>query len=40
LQAAMWKLRMGVANDYTSKPSIGKKRLDTTYFTRLVLNWK
>ena len=40
MHAAMWKVRMGVANDYTSKPSIGKKRLDTTYFTRLVLNWK
>jgi len=36
----LWKVRMGVANDYTSVPAVGKERLDTTYFTRLVLNWK
>ena len=40
MQSPLWKLRMGVANDYTSVPSPGKKRLDTTYFTRLMLNWK
>ena len=40
LHSTMWKVRMGVANDYTSKPAVGKKRLDTTYFTRLVLNWR
>lgn len=40
LAATQWKLRMGVANDYNSKPGRGVERLDTTYFTRLVLNWK
>lgn len=35
-----WKLRLGLSNDYTSKPGPGVERLDTTYFTRLVLNWK
>lgn len=35
-----WKLRMGVSNDYNSKPGFGVERLDTGYFTRLVLNWK
>jgi small nuclear ribonucleoprotein (snRNP)-like protein len=35
-----WKLRMGVSNDYTSKPAQGKKQLDTTYFTRFVLSWR
>jgi putative salt-induced outer membrane protein YdiY len=35
-----WKLRMGVSNDYNSQPSAGVEKLDTTYFTRLVLNWK
>ena len=35
-----WKLRLGVSNDYTSKPGPGLERLDTSYFTRLVLNWK
>jgi len=35
-----WKLRMGVSNDYTSKPSPGLKSMDTIYFTRLVLDWE
>jgi len=35
-----WKLRIGVTNDYTSRPGAGVERLDTTYFTRFVLNWK
>ena len=35
-----WKLRLGVANDYNSKPGKGVKSMDTTYFTRLVLSWK
>ncbi|MEO6875071.1 MAG: DUF481 domain-containing protein [Opitutaceae bacterium] len=35
-----WKLRLGVSNDYNSKPGPGIERLDTSYFTRLVLNWK
>ena len=34
-----WKLRLGVSNDYDSKPGPGIKRLDTTYFTRLVLTF-
>jgi hypothetical protein len=34
-----WKLRMGVSNDYTSKPGPGVESLDTSYFTRFVLNW-
>ena len=40
LLSSQWKLRLGVANDYNSKPGRGVERLDTTYFTRLVLNWK
>jgi len=35
-----WKLRLGVSNDYNSKPGIGVKKLDTEYFTRLVLDWE
>ena len=35
-----WKLRMGLANDYNSKPGKGVDKLDTGYFTRLVLNWR
>jgi len=35
-----WKLRLGVSNDYNSKPGTGVERLDTTYFTRFVLDWE
>jgi len=35
-----WKLRFGLSNDYNSKPGKGVDKLDTAYFTRLVLNWK
>ena len=35
----IWKLQLGVTNDYDSEPAEGKDRLDTTYFTRLVLEW-
>jgi Protein of unknown function, DUF481 len=35
-----WKLRMGVSNTYQSKPPAGIKGLDTSYFTRLVLDWQ
>lgn len=35
-----WKLRVGVSNDYNSKPGLGVDKMDTAYFTRLVLNWR
>jgi putative salt-induced outer membrane protein YdiY len=35
-----WKVRLGVSNDYTSKPGAGLKSMDTIYFTRLVLDWE
>lgn len=34
-----WKLRIGVSNDYNGKPGAGIKRLDTTYYTRFILDW-
>ncbi|ACB76355.1 DUF481 domain-containing protein [Opitutus terrae] len=40
LVAPSWKLRIGVSNDYNSQPGPGIERLDTNYFTRLVLNWR
>lgn len=40
LVAPFWKLRLGVSNDYNSKPGVGVEKLDTSYFTRLVLNWQ
>jgi hypothetical protein len=36
----MWKMRIGLANDYSSMPAFGREELDTTYFVRLILNWK
>ena len=39
LAASQWKLKLGVANDYQGKPPAGTERLDTTYFTSLLLNW-
>ena len=35
-----WKLRLGLANTYDSKPVVGLKKLDTTYYTRLLLDWQ
>jgi hypothetical protein len=35
-----WKLRLGVSNDYNSQPPRGVEKLDTSYFTRLVLSWQ
>lgn len=35
-----WKFRVGVNNDYTSQPSPGVERLDTTYYGKFVLNWE
>ncbi len=40
MAAPSWKLRLGVSNDFNSTPGLGVERLDTAYFTRLVLSWK
>ena len=40
ITAALWKLKLGVSNDYNSIPPPGIKRLDTLYFTSLILNWE
>lgn len=40
LKSPAWKLRLGLSNDYNSKPGAGIKKLDTEYFTRLVLDWE
>ena len=34
-----WILRIGLSNQYNSNPSGNREELDTTYFTRLILNW-
>ncbi len=40
IAANFWKLRVGLSNQYTSRPQIGRESMDTTYYTRLILNWK
>jgi hypothetical protein len=40
ISASLWKLKTGVTNDYTSMPQPGIERLDTLYFTSLILSWK
>lgn len=35
-----WKLRVGMTNDYNSRPQSNVERLDTTYYARLVLSLK
>lgn len=35
-----WKFRVGVNNDYTSQPSPGVEKMDTTYYGKFVLNWE
>ena len=40
LSVSLWKLKLGVVNEYQSVPPAGVARFDTTYFTSLLLNWK
>jgi putative salt-induced outer membrane protein YdiY len=39
ISKSLWKLSTGVANNYNSRPVGGVDKLDTLYFTRLVLSW-
>jgi putative salt-induced outer membrane protein YdiY len=34
-----WNLRFGLRNDYKSLPAIGRKSLDTSYYSRFQLKW-
>ena len=36
---SLWKLSIGMTNDFDSKPVDDVQRLETLYFTRLVLSW-
>jgi putative salt-induced outer membrane protein YdiY len=38
--SGLWKVRMGLKNDYNSMPEGGRKNLDTTYYSSLVVDWK
>jgi putative salt-induced outer membrane protein YdiY len=39
LTKSLWKLSTGVANNYYSRPVGGADKLETLYFTRLILTW-
>jgi len=39
LKNPAWKLRLGLSNSYESQPPAGIQKLDTTYYTRLILDW-
>ena len=36
---SLWKLAIGVSNNYDSMPVSGVEKLETLYFTRLELAW-
>ncbi len=36
----LWKLRLGLKNEYVSQPPEEREELDTTYFMSLLLNWE
>jgi Protein of unknown function, DUF481 len=40
IAASQWKIKLGLSNDYLSKPQPGIDKWDTLYFTSLILNWK
>lgn len=35
----LWKVRVGLRNDYNSRPGGSKKKQDTTYYSSLVAEW-
>ena len=36
---SLWKLAIGMTNDYNSRPAPGVERMETLYYTRLELTW-
>jgi hypothetical protein len=40
LTVSLWKLKVGISNEYQNEPPAGVDRFDTIYFTSLLLNWK
>lgn len=40
LTAALWKLKVGMTNEYLSQPQGSRDKLDTTYLTSLILSWR
>ncbi len=40
IASGFWKLRLGLNNQYNSRVIGTRENMDTTYYTRLILNWK
>lgn len=40
LTAALWKLKVGMTNEYLSQPKGNNAKLDTTYLTSLIFSWR
>lgn len=40
LGGSFWLLRLGMTNTYNTEAAPGRDKLDTTYYARLVLNWR
>ena len=38
-KTGLWSIRLGVSNEYNNRVASTQKRLDTTYFGRLVISW-
>jgi putative salt-induced outer membrane protein YdiY len=36
----LWKIRIGLKNDYNSQPEGGRENTDTTYYSSLVVGWE
>ena len=36
----LWSIRLGVSNEYNNRVASTQKRMDTTYFGRLVITWE
>lgn len=36
----MWKVRLGLRNDYNATPKGGRDRLDNTYYSGIVVDWE
>ncbi|MBT7299220.1 MAG: DUF481 domain-containing protein, partial [Victivallales bacterium] len=39
-KSQIWKLRLGLSHEYNSLSAPGTEDLDTTYFVKLVFNWR
>lgn len=38
--SSRWSLRLGLKNNYANEPVSGRKKLDTTYYSRLLMNFE